>query len=290
MERLVTSHLKLGIIAGGQLGKMLVQEATKWDISTYVMDREENCPAGTIATVFQHGDPLDFDDVYNFGKQVETLTFEIENVNVEALHRLKAEGVKVLPDPAILELIQDKGTQKEFYVNHNLPTAPHKLFENKQEILEALSSGQMSFPFVQKLRKGGYDGKGVAVIENSGQIEDMLEGPALIEEKVNVEKEIAVIVARNARGEVRCFPAVEMVFDPRANLVEKLICPSAISHELKREADRIATDLIESLNMTGLLAVEFFLDEAGKLLVNEAAPRPHNSGPPYHRKCDHLAI
>ena len=278
MERLVTSHLKLGIIAGGQLGKMLVQEASKWDISTFVLDREKDCPAGSIATVFQQGDPLSFDDVYNFGKKVETLTFEIENINVEALHRLKAEGVKVIPDPATLEMIQDKGLQKEFYEKHNIPTAPFQLVKSKEEVHALIADGTIDFPFVQKLRKGGYDGRGVSVIDKVDQVSEIMEGPSVIEEKVAIDKEIAVIVARNAKEEVRCFPAVEMVFDSRANLVEKLVCPSAISQELAMEAENIATRLIKSLDMVGLLAVEFFLDKSGKLIVNEVAPRPHNSG------------
>ena len=278
MERLVTSHLKLGIIAGGQLGKMLVQEASKWDISTFVLDKEENCPAGSIATVFQKGDPLNFDDVYNFGKKVETLTFEIENINVAALHQLKAEGVKVIPDPAILELIQDKGSQKDFYVKHNIPTAPFKYAADKEQINEMLSAGEIAYSFVQKLRKGGYDGHGVAVIKGADQQSEIMDGPSIIEEMVDIDKEIAVIVARNDKGEVRCFPAVEMVFDSKANLVEKLLCPSTIGNELKLEAEQIATHLIESLNMRGLLAVEFFVDKTGNLIVNEVAPRPHNSG------------
>jgi 5-(carboxyamino)imidazole ribonucleotide synthase len=278
MEKLVTSNLKLGIIAGGQLGKMLIQEASKWDIATYVIDPEVNCPAGQIASVYVQGSFLDYDDVYNFGKKVDILTYELENINVQALHKLKSEGVKIVPDPEVLELIQDKGLQKEFYTRNNIPTAPYHLFQDSIELKEAISSGKVKFPFVQKLRKGGYDGRGVAVISSDLDMGKLLEGPVVVEEKVSIAKEIASIAARNENGEIRCFPAVEMVFESKANLVEKLVCPSAITEEQALQAEEIAGRLIELLNMSGLLAVEFFIDTEGKLIVNEVAPRPHNSG------------
>lgn len=278
MEKLLTSDLKLGIIAGGQLGKMLIQEASKWDIITYVLDPVENCPAGSIASFFTKGDYLDFNDVYRFGKRVNILTYEIENINTSALHKLKQEGVKVVPDPAILEMIQDKGLQKEFYRENNFPTSSFKLFSSKEEIANAVFTGELKYPFVQKLRKGGYDGRGVSVIHDNKDLELLLDGPSVIENKVDIDKEIALIVARNEKGEIKCFPAVEMVFDKKANLVEKLICPSNISDEMTTKAKKIASGVIEKLEMAGLLAVEFFIDHKGKLLVNEVAPRPHNSG------------
>ena len=162
MEKLFSSYLKLGIIAGGQLGKMLIQEASKWDISTYILDPEPNCPAGKIATGYTQGDILNFDDVYNFGKQVDILTFEIENVNTEALKKLQQEGVLIAPDPTILELIQDKGLQKLFYQKHRLPTSPFILAENIDKIKQKIEQQEIQFPFVQKLRKGGYDGQSLA--------------------------------------------------------------------------------------------------------------------------------
>lgn len=278
MERLVTSNLRLGIIAGGQLGKMLIQDASKWDIITYVLDPVENCPAGNIASYFTKGSHLDYNTVYRFGRQVDVLTYEIESININALHRLKQEGVKVVPDPAVLEMIQDKGLQKNFYHENGIPTSPYKLFENEDEVRQAVSDGALSLPFVQKLRKGGYDGRGVAVINDRNDFEKLLKGPSVIENKVDIDKEIAVIVARNEQGETRCFPAVEMVFDNRANLVEKLVCPSEISNSLAQQAERISMDLIEKLGMAGLLAVEFFIDRSGNIMVNEVAPRPHNSG------------
>jgi 5-(carboxyamino)imidazole ribonucleotide synthase len=278
MERLFTSNLKLGIIAGGQLGKMLIQEASRWDITTLVMDPEENCPAGSIATHSIVGSPQNYEDVYNFGKKVDVLTFELENVNVEALRRLKAEGLCIAPDPDVLELIQDKGLQKQLYSQKGFPTAPFKLYEDKQALLQDMATGVLTLPFVQKLRKGGYDGRGVAVIRTQDDVATMLEGPCLVEDLVDLHKEIAVIAARNIQGDVRSFPVVEMAFDPKANLVEKLICPAELDVALAVQAQEIAEGLVRELNMVGVLAVEFFLDAKGELLVNEVAPRPHNSG------------
>jgi 5-(carboxyamino)imidazole ribonucleotide synthase len=278
MERLVTSNLKLGIISGGQLGKMLIQEASKWDIATYVLDEEKNCPARSIATEFIKGSNNDYNSVYNFGKMVDILTFEIENVNIEALIQLQLEGLKIVPDPSILRLIQDKGLQKEFYKTNNIPTSPFTLYFSKEEIELAILSRRLRFPFVQKLRKGGYDGKGVSIIKNEEDVKNLLEGPSIIEEKVEVMKEIALIVARNENGEVKCFPAVEMIFDQNVNLVEKLVCPSHINSKLSKQATEISTRIIEKLEMSGLLAIEFFIDIENNLLVNEVAPRPHNSG------------
>ncbi len=278
MEKLVTSHLKMGIIAGGQLGKMLIQEASKWDITTYVLDKNEMCPAAQIATYFVKGDPLDFYDVYQFGRHLDVVTYEIEHIDTEALHKLKSQGVKVLPDPSILEMIQDKGRQKEFYGKHRIGTAPFELYDGKAQILEALQEGRLSMPFVQKLRKGGYDGRGVTVVAAEDEIGRLLDGPSVIEQQVDIDKEIAVIVARNSKGDIRCFPPVEMVFDPVANLVEMLICPSGIPDHLSDQAREISGRIVDEMKYTGLLAVEFFLNTEGRLLVNEVAPRPHNSG------------
>ncbi len=278
MDKLFTSTLKLGIIAGGQLGKMLIQEASKWDIATYVLDEDPQCPAASIATGHVNGSLSDYRAVYEFGKMVDILTYEIESINIDALFALKKEGLHIMPDPSILELIQDKGLQKEFYAGHQIPTASFTLFETRQQIIEATQQGRLAFPFVQKLRKGGYDGRGVCVINTADDLDELLKGPSVIEEKIAIDKEIAVIAARNNSGEIKCFPVVEMVFDARANLVEELICPSVISEPLAREAQQVAASLIGALGLCGLLAVEFFVDINGKLLVNESAPRPHNSG------------
>ena len=278
MEKLVTSDFKLGIIAGGQLAKMLIQEASKWDIITYVLDNDETCPANSLATHFIKGSNKDFDSVYRFGKMVDLLTYEMEDINIEALKKLKSEGHQIIPDPDILELIQDKGKQKEFYQDNNVPTAPFKIFSSRQNITQAIQKGKIKFPFVQKLRTGGYDGRGVAVISNENDLDKLLDGASIIEDKVDIAKEIAVIAARNKQGEIKCFPVVEMMFDPEANLVDKLICPSKITAEQSEKAIDIAGKIIGLLNMQGLLAVEFFVDENGEIIVNESAPRPHNSG------------
>ena len=276
IEKLVTSDLKLGVIAGGQLGKMLIQEASRWDIASYVLDPDEGCSARNVANVYVKGDFRDFDDVYAFGKQVDILTYELEDINIEALQKLKAEGLEVLPDPDTLALIQDKGLQKEFYAKHEMPTSPFKCYENIEEIEQAIQDGELTYPFVQKLRKGGYDGHGVALIKNSK--DTLLDGASMIEDKVDIHKEIAVIAARNARGEVRCFPAVEMSFNENTNLVEEIFCPANISLSQEKVAEVLAKEIIENLDMVGLLAVEFFIDAKGQILINEVAPRPHNSG------------
>ena len=278
MEQLVTSDLKLGIIAGGQLAKMLIQEASKWDISTYVLDQEENCPAASIASHFVQGSRFDFDAVYRFGQMVDLLTFEIESINVGALKKLKAEGYKIVPDPDILELIQDKGKQKEFYVRHKIPTAAFETFDTAGAIKDAVEQGRLQFPFVQKLRTGGYDGRGVAVINDAGDMHKLLDGASIAEPRIDIAKELAVIAARNNSGEIQCYPVVEMMFDPQANLVDKLICPAAITPEQSQRAIEIASETIALLNMAGILAVEFFVDAAGEVIVNEMAPRTHNSG------------
>ncbi len=278
MEQLVTSEFKLGIIAGGQLGKMLVLAASNWDVNTYIMDKDEHCPASANCTRFFKGDPMQFEDVYNFGKMVDMITFELELVNITALKKLKSEGKRIIPDPSHLEMIQDKGLQKQFYKEHNIPASPFYLFETKAQIKDAINKKQIKFPFVQKLRQGGYDGRGVAVIKNPENINRLLDGFSLVEDLVEIEKEISVIVARNADGQSQCFPTVEMEFNKEANLVDKLICPSSLPEEIETRATNIAKDLISKMNFTGLLAVEMFIDRHGKILVNEVAPRPHNSG------------
>lgn len=278
MNKLSTSSLKLGIIAGGQLGKMLIQEASKWDITTFVLDNEEHCPARSIASHYVQGSHLDYESVYQFGKLVDVLTYEIESINIDALQRLKAEGCRVVPDPDILEIIQDKGLQKEFFKNNLIPTAEFTAFDTSEAIIEQIEAGMLDFPFVQKLRKGGYDGRGVAVITNNNDLGLLLCGASIVERKIPISKEISVIVARNKQGEVRAYPAVEMVFDPKANLVDRLICPSSISEEQSATALNYATKIINLLEMEGLLAIEFFIDTEGNVIVNEMAPRPHNSG------------
>ena len=278
MEKLVTSEVKLGIIAGGQLGKMLVLAASNWNVKTFVLDKDEHCPASSSCTFLFKGDQLNYKDVYEFGKMVDVLTLELENVNIDALKKLKQEGKKIIPDPAKLEIIQDKGLQKQFYEKIKVPSSSFKLYEDKQEIIDSIKSGNLLFPFVQKLRKGGYDGRGVSIIRSKEEVDNLLDGASIVENLVDVDKEISAIVARNERGEVKCHPTVEMEFNPNANLVEKLICPSTLPEEIENEAEDIAVKIIAELDLYGLLAVEMFVDKNNNIWVNEIAPRPHNSG------------
>ncbi|MCB1175667.1 MAG: 5-(carboxyamino)imidazole ribonucleotide synthase [Leptospiraceae bacterium] len=278
MESIVTSHIRLGIIAGGQLAKMLIQEASKWDIQTYVLDADPACPAGRLATRHVRGSHLDYDAVYQFGQQVELITFEIENVNIAALRRLQSEGKKIIPDPAVLELIRDKGLQKQFYADHQLPSAPFRLFEHADQIRAAVATGELALPFVQKVRQGGYDGRGVAVMQTERDLDQLLPGPSLTEDLVSIARELAVIVARNDSGQTIAYDPVEMTFNAEQNLVENLIYPALIDPELANQARQIALTIIQKLDMRGVLAVELFVDERQQIIINEIAPRPHNSG------------
>jgi 5-(carboxyamino)imidazole ribonucleotide synthase len=278
MEKLVTSEIKLGIIAGGQLGKMLVLSASNWNVKTYVLDKDDHCPASTSCTFFYKGDQLNYDDVYRFGQLVDVLTLELENVNIDALKKLKREGKRIYPDPDKLEIIQDKGLQKQFYEKIKVPSSSFSLYNSKQEIISAFESGRLTIPFVQKLRKGGYDGKGVSIIRSKDDLINLLDGASLVEDIVDADKEISAIVARNESGEVKCHPTVEMEFNSQANLVEKLICPSTLPEEIENKAEDIAIKIITELNLYGLLAVEMFVAKNNKIWVNEIAPRPHNSG------------
>jgi 5-(carboxyamino)imidazole ribonucleotide synthase len=265
--------MRIGLLGGGQLGRMLLQEAIVLNIHLHCLDPDKNAPCAKIAHSFTIGSLTDYETVINFGKDKHLISVEIENVNVEALKELEKSGVKVFPQPHILELIQDKGLQKQFYQEHQIPTAPYVLIENKLELVE-----KATFPIVHKLRKGGYDGRGVNILKNQEDAENSFDSPSILEEKIPFVKELSVIVARNEKGQTKTFPAVECEFNPEANLVEFLFAPAEISSEIEKQAADLAIDVIEKLGMVGLLAVEFFLDENGNLLVNEIAPRPHNSG------------
>jgi len=269
---------KVGILGSGQLGKMLALAAGNWHLPVHMLDKSESFPGGVVATGFQEGDFKNYDDVYQFGKTMDLLTIEIEHVNTEALHQLKAEGKTVHPDPTKLDIIKDKGLQKQFYAKHDLPTSPFELYANEGAVRQAIADGSLRFPFVQKSRTAGYDGKGVAVIKSEGDLENLLPGACMIENLVDIEKELAVVVARNERGEVAAFPTVEMAFHPTANLVEYLLCPAQIPEEVAQEAVDLAKRTIQTFDLCGLLAVELFWSKNGDLLINEVAPRPHNSG------------
>lgn len=278
MSQKISSDFKLGIIGGGQLGKMLIQAASRWDITTYVLDPDKNCSAANLCTKYVKGSFKNYDDVYQFAQEVDLVTFEIEHVNIEALNQLAKEGKIVHPSAKALTIIQDKGLQKEFYMQNNFPTAVFKLYQTKEEVLKAITSNEIAYPFVQKSRKEGYDGRGVVVIKSAAENDKILDVASVIEEAINIEKELAVIVARNNKNEITSFPTVEMEFSAEANLVEQLICPSAISEEVEQKAQQLAKSIIAALDMTGILAVELFLTKTGEVIVNEVAPRPHNSG------------
>jgi 5-(carboxyamino)imidazole ribonucleotide synthase len=270
---------KIGILGGGQLGKMLCLSAANWDFKTYILDPTPGCPASQVCTGFTQGNFNDYHDVLEFGRDKDIITIEIEHVNTDALRELERMGKTVHPAPAALDIIKDKGTQKEFYRQNNIPTAPFELFEDEKALLQAVSEGRWKLPFVQKTRTAGYDGKGVALMRTPADLEKkLLSGPCLAEELADIQTEIAVIAAQNEDGSVAVFPAVEMDFHPEANLVEFLLCPARISPLQEAEAQALAERVIRSLGCCGLLAVEMFLTKSGEIWVNESAPRPHNSG------------
>ena len=266
------SH-RLGILGGGQLGRMLIQEAISYDIHVHIMDDEENAPSSKIATSYTLGNIRDYDDVMRFGSDMDVLTVEIENVNIQALYDLEKKGVKVYPQPRVLEIIKDKGTQKEFYRQHNIPTSDFELLSADVSRDELRSK----IPFVNKMRTGGYDGKGVQIIRSEADLANCFTVPAIAETLVPFEKELSVIVARNERGETAVYPTVECEFN-EANLVAYLFSPADINAKIEKKAMDLAIDVINKLEMVGILAVEFFLTKDGEILVNEIAPRPHNSG------------
>ncbi|HAA19658.1 MAG TPA: 5-(carboxyamino)imidazole ribonucleotide synthase [Cytophagales bacterium] len=265
---------KLGVLGGGQLGRMMIQSAIDFNLDIHVLDPDANAPCKHLATDFVVGDLLDYDTVYRWGKDKSLITIEIEKVNTEALEALQQEGVTVYPQPEVIRLIQDKREQKQFYLREGIPTADFILTENAAEVAQHANR----LPAVNKLGRGGYDGRGVQLLRSAGDLKDAFDAPGLLEDLVDFETEISVVVARNARGEIRTFPVVEMVFHPTANLVEFLFSPARISVEVANEAERIACDVIEKLDLVGLLAVEMFVTKDGKVLVNEVAPRTHNSG------------
>ncbi|MDR6782539.1 5-(carboxyamino)imidazole ribonucleotide synthase [Pedobacter africanus] len=268
------SDLKLGILGGGQLGRMLIQEGINYNLTTLVLDPDTDAPCKHLANYFECGSITDFDTVYNFGKKADIITIEIEKVNIEALEQLEKEGKQVFPQSRVIRLIQDKGIQKQFFKENNIPTAPFQLVNTRDDI----RSSSFAFPYILKQRKDGYDGKGVMKISSAADIEQSFDAPCLIEEMIDFEKEVAVIVCRNPNGDMKTFPMVEMEFNPEANLVEFLISPSTYPESLQNKAEVIAKNIASSLNITGLLAVEMFVTRDGELLVNELAPRPHNSG------------
>lgn len=274
MKTIYSDNFRLGILGGGQLGRMLIQEAVNYDIRVAVLDPAQDAPCASLCHEFVQGSFQDYASVIAFGKDKDVITVEIEHVSTDALEDLEKSGVEVYPKPSFLRMVQDKGLQKEFYEAHHIPTAPFQLIESTN----ALDYSILRFPFVLKLRTGGYDGKGVQIIRSAADLEHTFDGPCLIEEMINFSKELSIIIARNKQGETSFFPLVEMEFNAEANLVEFLFSPAQVLHEVESQAQAIAKKIAESSNFVGLLAVELFLTKEGQLLVNEMAPRPHNSG------------
>ena len=267
-----SSGFTLGILGGGQLGKMMLYTTRKWDINTYVMDKDDTAPAFQGCDVYFEGDIMDYESVMEFGEQVDVLTVEIENVNVQALQDLEDKGIAVSPSAKVLNLIRNKARQKSFYLDKNIATTGFEVYP--QPNLEH----QRDYPFIWKSAEGGYDGKGVKVIRQASDLEDLPQVECIYENMVDFDLELAVIVARNFNGEMKTYPVVEMEFHPEANQVEYVICPARINMDISDRARELALEVSEAYEHVGLLAVEMFLTKSGELLVNEVAPRPHNSG------------
>ncbi|MFY0651163.1 MAG: 5-(carboxyamino)imidazole ribonucleotide synthase [Cyclobacteriaceae bacterium] len=266
--------IKIGVLGGGQLGRMMIQSGIDFNLDISVLDPDPNASCKNLVENFQVGSLTDFDTVYKFGQSFDLITIEIENVNTEALKKLQEEGKRVFPQPEVIEIIKDKGTQKDFYRKNDIPTSEYFLLENKEQLNDHLDF----LPAVHKLRTEGYDGRGVQVLKTADSLVNGFDAPGVLEKFVDYEKEISVVVARNLNGETKAFPVVELEYHPEANLVEFLFSPSEVGEVIENKAQEVAIDVIEKLGMVGLLAVEMFVTKSGNILVNESAPRTHNSG------------
>ncbi len=273
-----SSSFTLGILGGGQLGKMLLSDTRKFDIKTAVLDPSPEAPCKIACDVFVQGDLMDFETIYQFGKNVDVLTFEIELVNLEALEKLEAEGKKVYPSPKTLRLIQNKGVQKDFYTQNNIPTAPYSRYKDVHALIEAVKQNSVELPFVWKCTEFGYDGNGVKIVKAITDLNALPNVECIAETMIPFKNELAVIVCRNPSGEMKTYPVVEMEFHPEANQVEYVICPARIDTAVADKARALALKVSEKFNHVGLLAVEMFQTHDDQILVNEVAPRPHNSG------------
>ena len=278
MKNYFSSDFKLGVLGGGQLGRMLLTETQKFDIFTSILDSSAEAPCAQICNEFHQGNLLDFNTVYNFGKQVDLLTIEIENVNIDALDRLEKEGLTIYPTPKSIRIIQSKATQKKFYKEKNIPTAAYFHFAYLEELKHSYHNSIIKFPFVWKAARFGYDGTGVKIVRTFEDIENLPQGECIVEKLIPFKNELAVIVARNHDGDVTSYPVVEMEFHPEANQVEYVICPARIDDNIAKKAREIALKVADAFDFVGLLAVEMFQTEKDEILVNEVAPRTHNSG------------
>jgi 5-(carboxyamino)imidazole ribonucleotide synthase len=278
LKNYFSSDFKLGVLGGGQLGRMLLTETQKFDIFTSILDSSAEAPCAQICNEFHQGNLLDFNTVYNFGKQVDLLTIEIENVNIDALDRLEKEGIAIYPTPKSIRIIQNKATQKNFYKDNNVPTAAYFHFAYLEELKHSYHNSIIKFPFVWKAARFGYDGTGVKIVRTFKDIENLPQGECIVEKLIPFKNELAVIVARNHDGDVTSYPVVEMEFHPEANQVEYVICPARIDDNIAKKAREIALKVADAFDFVGLLAVEMFQTEEDEILVNEVAPRTHNSG------------
>ena len=263
--------MKIAILGGGQLGRMFIQNALKYDDEFYTIDPAKDAPCAGISH-FTNGNFINYHEVLAFGQDKDVITIEIEHVNADALFELEKQGKKVIPSAEIIKTIQQKILQKEFYKKHQIPSPYFQIIQNKSQ------ASKMPFPFVQKLNTGGYDGKGVQVIKNESDVQNLWDEPSVLESLVNIDKELSLIVAKNEQGEIKTFPVTEMVADPKLNLLDFNICPAQISTEVQEQIDEIARKFLAAVNSAGLFAIELFLDKNGKVWVNETAPRLHNSG------------
>jgi 5-(carboxyamino)imidazole ribonucleotide synthase len=266
--------MKIGILGGGQLGRMLLQAGANYLVETFVMENDSECPAAHLCHHFTKGDITNYDDVYNFGKNLDALTIEIESVNVEALQKLEEEGIKIYPKPSALATIKNKILQKQFYASINVPSSSFIITQNKNELKYHVSF----LPAVHKIGMGGYDGRGVVVIKTEKQIEDGFDAPAVLEKLVDIKKEIALIVAVNEAGETALYPPVEMIFNKDFNLLQYQLSPAALNEKTLWKAEAIALTVVKNFKSAGIFAVEMFIDLADNIWVNETAPRVHNSG------------
>ena len=278
MKNYFSSDFKLGVLGGAQLGRMLLAETLKFDIFTTILDGNENAPCSQICNQFVQGDLLDYDTVYSFGKQVDLLTIEIENINLDALDQLESEGLTIFPNPKTLRIIQSKARQKNFYIDHQIPTATYSHYAYLEELKHSYENNIIDFPFVWKAARFGYDGNGVKIVRTIADLESLPNVECITEKLIPFKNELAVIVARNKAGETKTYPVVEMEFHPEANQVEYVICPARIEDTVAQKAQEIALKVVKDLDFIGLLAVEMFQTEEDTILVNEVAPRPHNSG------------
>ena len=266
--------IKAGILGGGQLGRMLLQAAANYPVETYLMENDPGCPAAHLCHHFTRGDITNFDEVYKFGAGLDALTIEIESVNEEALMKLEAEGVKIYPKPAALKTIKNKITQKQFYKDNGIPTCDFIITQQANELV-----GHLDFlPAMHKTGTGGYDGRGVQLINSKEDLGLAFDGPALLEKLVHIKKEIAIIIAVNDQGESAMYPSVDMVFDNRLNLLEYQISPAELPEKVLWKAEAVARKVVSDLKSPGIFAVELFVDNDDNVFVNETAPRVHNSG------------